>query len=158
MAEVITRDIAVTRTYDASPEAVWAALTTEAGVKTWWGPNGYTAPVAQMEVREGGTSLVAMRGPDGVDVWMTWVYSRVVPNQRLEYVQNLSSAVGGPIDPAVHNLPPEFPRDVTTVITLTPRDGKTELAMVEHTTTTEFMMQMSQMGLEQCLEKLGEGL
>jgi CubicO group peptidase (beta-lactamase class C family) len=158
VAQVITKDITVTRTYDAPADKVWAALTTEAGVKTWWGPNGYTAPVAKMDVREGGTTLVAMRGPDGVDIYMTWVYSKVVPGERLEYVQNLSTADGGPIDPAVHNLPPEFPRDTTAVVTLAEKDGKTELTFVEHTTTSEFMMQMSEMGLEQCLDKLGQGL
>jgi len=124
----------------------------------WWGPEGYDAPAAKMDVREGGTSLVAMRGPDGVDIWMTWVYSKVAPHERLEYVQNLSGPTGELLDPAVHNLPPEFPRDVVTVLTLTPKDGKTELRIVENTTTSEFMLQMSEMGLEQTLDKLGRSL
>lgn len=155
MASVVTEDVTVTRTYDASPAEVWTALTTDAGVVQWWGPEGFTAPAAHMDVREGGTSLVAMRGPDGLDMWMTWAYTRVVPNQRLEYIQNLSDAQGKLLDPAVHNLPAEFPRDTATVLTLTETNGQTELVITEHTTTTEFMLEMSKLGLEQVLDKLG---
>jgi hypothetical protein len=65
MAPLVTHDIVVTRVFDASPMEVWLAWTTDAEVMKWWGPDNYTAPVARMDVRVGGTSLVAMRSPDG---------------------------------------------------------------------------------------------
>lgn len=155
MAPLITHDVVVTRLFDASPEAVWKAWTTETEVMKWWGPDGYTAPVAKMDVRVGGTSLVAMRSPEGQEHWMTWTYTVVEPERRLEYVQNLSTPEGGPVDPTSVGMPPEFPRDVATVVTLTPKGSQTEVTISEHTTTSPFMMEMSQRGLEQVMDKMG---
>ncbi len=155
MAPLVTHDIVVTRLFDASLERVWKAWTTDAEVMKWWGPDGYTAPAAKMDVRVGGTSLVVMRSPDGQEHWMTWVYTAVEPNERLEYIQNLSTSEGGPVDPTSVGMPPDFPRDVATVVTLTPKGQQTEVTISEHTTTSQFMMDMSRMGLEQVMDKMG---
>ena len=45
-------------------------------------------------------------------------------------------------------------QDFATVVTLTPRGDKTEMMIVEDTTTTEFMHEMSRVGLEQCMDKM----
>ena len=70
-------------------------------------------------------------------------------------MQNLSDETGKVIEPGAVGLPPEFPRDVATVVTLTPVGDKTEVTITEHTTTSQFMMEMSQLGLEQVLDKMG---
>lgn len=155
MAEVITHDIVVTRLFDASPERVWRAWTEDAEVMKWWGPDYFTSPAAKMDVREGSRSLVCMRSPDGTDMWMTWDYTRVIPFERLEYVQNISDAAGNLLDPAALNLPPEFPRDVATVVTLAAKGDKTETTITETTRTTQMMLDLSRQGLEQCLDKMG---
>jgi uncharacterized protein YndB with AHSA1/START domain len=46
-------DLTVTRTCDAPPERVWVALTDGELVGRWWGPDGFTAPLARMDVRPG---------------------------------------------------------------------------------------------------------
>jgi uncharacterized protein YndB with AHSA1/START domain len=153
--ELIRKDIVVTRLFDAPVERVWKAFTEDDEVMKWWGPEGFTSPAAKMDVRPGGTSLVCMRSPQGQDMWMTWTYTRVEPMQRLEYVQNLSDENGNRIDPGAVGMGPEFPRDVATVVTLTPRGDKTEMKIVEDTTTSEFMHEMSRLGLEQCMDKMG---
>ena len=155
MAPLVTQDVAVTRTFDAKPEEVWRAWTEDEMVMQWWGPDGFTSPAARMDVRAGASSVVAMRSPDGHDMWMNWTYTSVEPYARLEYVQNLSDETGRLIDPTTVGMPPEFPRDVATVVTLTPVGDKTQVTITEHTTTSEFMMEMSQRGLEQVLDKMG---
>ena len=155
MAPLITHDVVVTRTFAATPEEVWKAWTEDELVMRWWGPDGFTSPAARMDVRVGASSVVAMRSPDGHDIWMNWTYTRVEPYSRIEYVQNLSDETGKLIDPVSVGMPPEFPRDVATVVTLTPVGDKTEVTITEHTTTSEFMMEMSQLGLEQVLDKMG---
>lgn len=54
-------DIVVTRIFDASSQQVWNSWTESAEVMRWWGPSGFTSPLARMDVRVGGTSLVCMR-------------------------------------------------------------------------------------------------
>ncbi|MEO7224077.1 MAG: SRPBCC domain-containing protein [Devosia sp.] len=153
---LVTENIVVTRLFDAPIERVWRAWTTDEDVQRWWGPDTFTAPTTKMDVREGSTSLVCMRSPDAQYFWMTWDYAQVIPNERLQYVQNLTDNKGRRIDPTSVGMGPEFPRDVATTVTLVPEDGKTRMTITETTTTTAFMMKMSTMGLEQCMDKMGK--
>jgi uncharacterized protein YndB with AHSA1/START domain len=59
--------------------------------KKWYGPKGFTVPVAEMDVRVGGKRLVCMemRTPDrSMKMWFTGEYSEVVPNERLVYTDS----------------------------------------------------------------------
>ncbi|MDB5540275.1 MAG: hypothetical protein JWQ89_2002 [Devosia sp.] len=156
MPELVTDDVAVTRTFNATPERVWRAWTEDAEVTKWWAPRPWTCPEARMDVREGGFSVVLMRSPEGHDQWMRWEYTRVVPDERIEYVQNLSDKDGNLIDPATAGMPPEFPRDVATVVTLVPEGGRTVVTITEHTTTSKMLMEYSRLGLEQVMDQMGQ--
>jgi uncharacterized protein YndB with AHSA1/START domain len=82
---VKTRNVVVTRVFDAPVEQVWRAWTDPQQVMRWWGPAGFTSPVAKMDVREGGTSLVCMRAPSelgGQDIYNTWTYHKIIPNEH----------------------------------------------------------------------------
>jgi uncharacterized protein YndB with AHSA1/START domain len=153
----VRRDVIVTRLFHAPVERVWKAFTEDAEVMKWWGPAQFTSPAATMDVRPGGVSLVCMRSAQGQDMWMTWYYTRVEPMLRLEYVQNLSDEHGNRIDPGAIGMGADFPRDVATLVALTPRGHMTELKIVEDTTTSEFMHEMSRLGLEQCMDKMAAG-
>ena len=59
----MSRDLEVVREFDAPPEAVWRAWVDPALVGRWWGPKGFTCPLARMDVREGGVARVCMRSP-----------------------------------------------------------------------------------------------
>lgn len=48
-----TRDLVITRAFNASVEQVWSAWTDPERIKRWWGPVGFTCPVANMDFREG---------------------------------------------------------------------------------------------------------
>lgn len=154
MSKQITRDIVVTRVFDAPVERVQKAWADAEQVKRWWGPTDFTSPSAKIDFREGGRSLVCMRSPQGQDMWMTWDYKKIEPLQRFEFVQNLSDKDGNLADPVKMGLPPEFPRDVYTVVTFKAVGGKTEMTITERTHTSEMMLDMSKMGLEQSMDKM----
>jgi uncharacterized protein YndB with AHSA1/START domain len=50
------KQIAITRTFDATPEQVWQAWTDPAQVVHWWGPEGFETPPDSVviELRPGG--------------------------------------------------------------------------------------------------------
>ena len=75
-----TRDLVVTRVFDATVEQMWKAWSDSEQVKMWWGPTGFTAPVAKMNFREGASSLVCMRSPEGMEIFNTWTYKKIVPS------------------------------------------------------------------------------
>lgn len=154
------RDLIVTRVFDAPIELVWKAWTDPEHVMRWWGPDHFTSPSAVMDFREGGTSLVCMRAPEdfgGQDMYSTWVYQKIVPMERIEFIQNLADKDGNLIDPARLGLPPEFPRDIRTVVTLKDLgNGRTEMTVIEYDmpgADTE-MGRNAELGLNQSLDKM----
>ncbi|WP_252699017.1 SRPBCC family protein [Natronosalvus vescus] len=58
-------DLTITRTFDAPREAVWAAWVDPDQVAAWWGPEGFTVPRCELDVRPGGSFHVDMEAPDG---------------------------------------------------------------------------------------------
>lgn len=149
-------DLTVTRIYDAPPERVWAALTDGDLVRQWWGPDGFSSPLARMDVRPGGTSLVAMRSPDGFVLHNTWTYTLVDAPRRLEYVLRFCDETGRTLAPSSLGLPPDIPEaGVPHEVTLTPSGpGGTELTVTERGYGTAETVAMSRSGLEQTLAKL----
>jgi uncharacterized protein YndB with AHSA1/START domain len=151
--------IQVTRVFAATPEQVWKTWTEAELVKRWWGPDIFTCPLARMDVREGGISLVAMRAPQqmgGADIFSIWAYKKVVPHQRLEFIQNLADANGNKMDPSALGMPPDFPEDILTVVVLKDLgNGSTEITVTEHADMGQ-MTKFAQMGLEQSIDKMGK--
>ena len=156
MPELVTHDVVVTRTFNASPERVWRAWTEDAEVMKWWGPRPWTCPEARMDVREGGASIVSMKSPEGFEIWMRWDYTKVISSERLEYTQNLCDRDGKLIEPTSIGMPAEFPRNVATVVTLVPEGDKTVVTITEHTTTSKALMEGSLKGLEMVMDQMGQ--
>jgi len=84
-AEAHDREIALTRLLDAPPELVWRVWTEPEHMAAWWGPNGFTTTVHEMDVRPGGVSRYTMHGPDGTDYPNRVRYREVVRPERLAY-------------------------------------------------------------------------
>lgn len=106
------RDLVFTRVFDAPVELVWKAWTDPQHVMQWWGPTGFTSPLANMDVREGGTSLVCMRAPKefgGQDMYNTWTYTKVVLMREIEYLLHFADKDGNRVDPVTIGLPPGMP-------------------------------------------------
>jgi uncharacterized protein YndB with AHSA1/START domain len=73
----------LTRLIDAPSEKLYLAWTDPTLLKQWFAPLPYTTPVAELDVRPGGSAFIVMRGPDGKDLPNHGVYLDVLPNQRL---------------------------------------------------------------------------
>ncbi len=152
------RDLVVTRVFDAPVEQVWKAWVEPEMVMQWWGPTGFTSPLAKIDFREGGTSLVCMRAPKefgGQDMYNTWAYTKIVPMELIEFIQNFADKDGHKVDPVKMGMPPEAPQDMRNLVTFKAvGDNKTEITVTEYDWTVGQMMEMSKAGLEQCLDKM----
>jgi uncharacterized protein YndB with AHSA1/START domain len=80
------REIVLTRELDAPRELVWRAYTEPAHAPNWFGPNGFTNTVHEMDVRVGGRWRFIMHGPDGTDYSNRIVYQEVVQPERLVFL------------------------------------------------------------------------
>jgi len=157
-----TRDLVITRTFNAPLELVWRAWTDPALIMQWWGPDHFTCPMCQLDFREGGTTLVCMRAPKefgGMDMYSTWAYRKIEPKRRIEYMHNLVDKDGTKIDPASIGMPPDFPQDQRHVVTFKDLgNGKSELTITEYGWTPGRMLEMSELGMNQCLNKMAVSL
>lgn len=79
------REIVATRVYAAPRALVFTLWTDPRHIAQWWGPNGFTTTIHEMDVRPGGVWRFVMHGPDGVDYKDKIVYREVAAPDRLVY-------------------------------------------------------------------------
>lgn len=80
---VSDRELAITRLVDAPPEHVFHAWTNH--LARWWGPNGVTTTVREMDLRPGGAFQTVMRAPDGSEHVTRGVFLDVDPPRRIVF-------------------------------------------------------------------------
>ena len=93
LSGAVDRQVVLTHLYDAPPEVVFSLWTTGEDLVKWWGPEGFSLTIHEIEVRPGGRWRFTMHGPDGTDYPNTIVYDQVLPGERLVYTH------GNPHDP-----------------------------------------------------------
>ncbi|NLR80388.1 SRPBCC domain-containing protein [Chitinophaga eiseniae] len=153
----MAKQVAVSRIFNAPVEMVWELWTEPELVKRWWGPKHFTSPVAKLDFREGGRSIVSMKAPKemgGQEFYSVWEYKRIIPLEIIEFIQSLSDSEGNKTDPVKLGMPPDFPIDIKTVVTFREvADDKTEMTVTEY---AEFgtISNFAQIGLEQSVEKM----
>lgn len=158
-AKIVKQDFVLTRVFDAPVERVWKLWTEPELVKRWWGPDRFTCPVAKIDFRVGGTSLVGMHNPQFGENFSTWHYREIEPLERIVYIHNLADKDGNKVDPAAMGFPTEFPQDVLNTVVFT-RLGKdrTEMVITEHAWPMIPMRDFAKLGLEQCMAKMAAAL
>ena len=157
--EVKSLNLTVSRRFEAPVEQVWRAWLEPERVKQWWGPEGFTAPIARMDFREGGTSFICMRSPEFGEFYNTWSYRRIVPMHEIEFIQEFTDAAGRKLEPVAIGLPPGIPSEVRHVVSFnSAADNATDLSVTEYGYTSEHVVEVSRMGMEQCLEKMAASL
>jgi uncharacterized protein YndB with AHSA1/START domain len=84
----------------------------------------------------------------------TGVYTKIVPEELLEFTQSLSDAHGNPIAPADIGMPLDFPNEVKFVIEFKALgDTRTELTITEHEWAPGQMAKLAVLGMQQSLDK-----
>ncbi|WP_088278826.1 SRPBCC domain-containing protein [Ideonella sp. A 288] len=69
---------------EASPPAVFSAMSDPDRVARWWGPDGFTNTIHQFEFTPGGQWLLTMHGPDGKHYPNESRFTRIVADQIFE--------------------------------------------------------------------------
>jgi uncharacterized protein YndB with AHSA1/START domain len=107
------REIIATRIFDAPRDLVWKVWTDPNHIAQWWGPNGFTNTISEMDVRPGGMWRFIMHGPDGTDYPNRVVFQDVIRPEYLVYVH------GDEVDPDQFRV----------TVTFQEHNGKTVLTM-----------------------------
>lgn len=159
---MIPIDLQLTRTFEAPASAVYAAWTDPQLLMRWWGPDGFTCPLADLDVCVGGTSFVCMRAPaewGGLDMFNTWTYAVVEPARRLEFMLRFADKERRVISPQSLGVPAGVPPEVPHVLTFADvEERRSILSITEVGYTSTDALEASKRGLEQTLDKLAKVL
>lgn len=121
--------ITLERTFEATLQDVWDLWTTKDGIESWWGPEGFTVTVQELDLRPGGElrytmtaaapEMVAFMKQANMPVAQpcTVRYTEIEPRRRLAYV-NL-----------VDFVPGVAAYDVATVVELHAEGGKVRMVL-----------------------------
>jgi len=124
--------VVIERSFDAPVDLIWQMWTNPEHFKAWYGPDGATIPVAKMDVRVGGTRLVAMeiQTPGGpMQMWFTGEYREVVANERLVYTESMSDENGNVLSPSDMGMPEGHPTTTEVRVDLEDIGGRTKMVM-----------------------------
>lgn len=125
--------LVLTRVFEAPRALVWKAFTDPTQLVKWWGPEHFTCPGAQVDLRVGGKYLLGMKGPDGNEFWGTGVYREIILNQKLVYTDNFSDAEGNVVPASALGLPGNWPEEQVVSITFAELGkGKTLVTVHQH--------------------------
>ena len=125
--------VKVERVFDAPIDAVWAMWAEADNFKQWYGPMGMTVPVAEMDVRVGGTRKISMEmvTPDRtMTMWFIGVYKEVTAPTRLVYTESMCDENGTIIPPSAMGMPEGHPDITEVIVELREEGGKTHMSMV----------------------------
>jgi len=90
-----SREIVITREYNAPRELVWEAMTNPKHVVNWWGPRGFKSTIETMDLREGGEWKHVMVGPDGTKYPNHSVFKKIVKPEMIQFTHG-GRREGGP--------------------------------------------------------------
>jgi len=124
--------VVIERIFDAPIEFIWQMWTQPEHFKNWYGPKGFSVPVADMDLRVGGKRLVCMemQTPDRtMKMWTTGEYVEIVLNQRLVYTESMADENGNVVSPAVMGMPDGYPTTTEVTVELEDLGGRTKMVM-----------------------------
>jgi uncharacterized protein YndB with AHSA1/START domain len=153
-ADVIRQETTIERTYEATPGEIWELWTTREGIEAWWGPEGFTVTVHELDLRPGGVLRYAMTatGPEQVRFMeqagmpltteTSITYTEVDAPRRLAYL-NLADFVPG-----------VAPYEVETALELHPEGARVRMTLTLEAMHDDEWTERALLGWESELGKL----
>ncbi len=150
---IISKDVCVVeRVFDAPVNIVWQMWTQPEHFKNWYGPKGFTVPVADMDMRVGGKRLICMVSPDGnMKMWTTGEYTEISPKDRLVYTESMADENGNVVSPSAMGMPEGYPETTEVTVLLEDLDGRTKMVM-----THAGVPESAKGGWDQAFDKLAK--
>jgi uncharacterized protein YndB with AHSA1/START domain len=118
-------------------------LTEPAELTKWWGPNGFTTPEIDLDLRVGGTYRFTMQPPDGDRFHLTGEFLEIDPPSRIGYTFRWEE-------------PDPDDRETVVSLLLNDLEDATELLLSQSGFATEARVSLHRSGWTDSLEKLRE--
>ena len=148
------RKIVIERTYTASIEDVWELWTTNSGIESWWGPDGFSAKVHELNLRPGGEMRYTMTAVGAAQVQFMkqagmslateakLTYTAIVPEKSIAYTHKADF------------IPGVEPYDVGNKVEFFAERDKVRMVLTLDPMHSDEWTQRAMMGMESQLGKL----
>jgi len=146
--------IVIERTYLASIEDVWELWTTKEGIESWWGPDGFSVKVHELNLRAGGEMRYAMTAVEPAQVRFMeqagipvtteakLTYTEIVPGKSIAYTHRADF------------IPGVEPYDVGNKVELFVQGESVRMVLTLDPMHSDEWTQRAAMGMESQLKKL----
>jgi uncharacterized protein YndB with AHSA1/START domain len=156
--EPASRELVITRMFDAPRALVFKAWTEPERLMRWWAPKGFTTPFCKVDLRPGGVFHYCMRSPEGQDIWGIGVYREIVEPERIVYTDAFADAEGNPVPPAHYGMSSSHPPETLVTVTFAEHEGKTTLTLRHSILESVEEREGTQQGWTEMLDRLAEEL
>jgi len=113
-------DVILTRDIDAPRSIVFEAWINPRHVAKWWGPEGFSNPRCEIDLRPGGAIRIDMLSPDGTLYPMGGFFQEIIEPEKLVFSCSALDSLG-------HSL-----LDVLNTVTFAERGGRTRVTNEVH--------------------------
>lgn len=149
----------IERTFVAPVERVWEVWTKPELVKEWWGPKGFTAPMAEIDLKVGGEYFYCMRSPEGKDYYSKGTYREIVPLKRISALDSFADDKGNIVPATYYGMSEDFPKAMIVTVAFEPTaDGQTKFTLWHQVVPNEEVMIDMRAGWNESLDKLASVL
>ena len=122
--------VVIERIFEAPVDLIWQMWIQPEYFKNWYGPKGFTVPVAEMDLRIGGKRLICMASPDGkMKMWTVGEFTEIIPNIRLEYTESPADENGNQVLPSAIGMPEGYPATTKVTVILEDNGGTTKMVL-----------------------------
>ena len=122
-ADTLTEDrvLRMERVIAATPERLFELWTDPEELVKWWGPEGFTTPDYDMDVRPGGRWRTTMHSSEGKDHIVSGIYRIIEPPHRLVFTWAWEDDAG------------MRAHETEITVTFAPAPGGTRMSLVQQT-------------------------
>lgn len=146
-AQALGHTFKLERIFDAPRELVFKAFSEAEHLQKWWGPQGWTLTVCNLDFKPGGAWHYCMKCIDknqgdfyGYESWGKAIYEEIIGGEKIVYTDYFSDSEGN----ESQDLPPS-----TTTLTFEEYEGKTRVVSVSQYRSAEALKTVVDMGMEQ---------
>jgi len=111
----MSKQLEISRVFDASKEEVFDAFTSGENLQQWWGPEGYDIEVKKFEFYPEGIFHFVLRHQSGSELWGKWIFKEIQEAHKLSVINCFSNEAGetvkAPEDPFGEDWPEQMVLD-----------------------------------------------
>jgi len=85
MESTESRQLHIARKFKAPVELMWEVWTNPDHIINWWGPDGFSNTIHEIDFKEGGEWRMTMHGPDGANYPNRSIFKEIIPLKKIVY-------------------------------------------------------------------------